>query len=188
MKKKFKFRFLTFVMAMVLAIGGIGGTIPAMAAEVDDTTNNVVESMDYTEEAEMLRAKIDEMIGETNKTRDTYKTDYWGYTKIKGAAWGGSYHTIYGHQARLCIAFRPTDGDYSDKFKVRIQTEELLSHRQDKFDYTMEYNPSTIDADGYHMFVGDWEYIDYKTAYKLHYALKDGSLREIQYHVWVDYK
>lgn len=185
MNKKFKFRFFGLVMAMIMALSGIGGAIPAMAAEVDNTNTNVVESMEYTEEAEVLRAKIDEIIAENDKTRDTYKTDYWGYCEVTGTHEGAN-HSIYGHQARMCIAFKPLDGNGA--LDANLFT--------GFWGWTLHYNPWNVDDDGYMMYVGPWCDITYKGIYSMTYELfttggpvgDPNDIRTGAFHVWVDYK
>ncbi len=183
MKQKIKTRFFSFLTALAVMFGIFAGVTPAMAAEVTNSTQ-----LGSTTEA----ISTDE--GIAVPTSDGYtKTDYWGHCKIKGAGWGASYHTVYGQHARLCIAFRPTDGDTSKKFTVNIQTERYNPNPNEpadnsKFNYKMTYNPDSLDENGYYMFVGGDYIVSLKSAYKIHYALADGSLREIEYHVWVDYR
>lgn len=185
MKKKFKNRIVSFITAMLFVISGIGGAIPAMAAEVDDTTNFTAESMQYTEEAEMLRSKIDELIIKENQARETYKTDYWGSVEVTGEH-TGAWHSIYGHQARMCVAYKPLDGNAA-----------LSVNLNSGFDaWTVHYSPWNTDADGYCMYVGEWRSVSYANAYRMNYQLftTGGSFateegeRTGSFHVWIDYK
>lgn len=65
MKQKIKTRCFSFLTALAIMIGAFAGATPAMAAEVNyDSTldTDVVDTSEYTEEAQMLRENIDAII------------------------------------------------------------------------------------------------------------------------------
>lgn len=188
MKQKITSRLLSLITTIGVVATTFGGSTSVMAAEVsnnftDDTST--VESMYYAEEAEMLRGKIDDLIAETNQAKASYKTDYWGAVTVSGSH-TGAWHSIYGNKARMCIAFKPTDGNSA--LSVNLSTS--------FWGWTVHYNPSNTDSDGYYMYVGDWRDINYASAYRMTYQLftTGGSFstergeRTGSFHVWVDYQ
>lgn len=188
MTRKINFKALSLITALAVAVGALAGATPALAAEMDDISTSetsVVETIEMTEEAEMLRSKFDELLNEEASTRASYKTDYWGHVEVSGEH-TGAWHSIYGHQARMCIAFKPVDGNAA-----------LSAYLNSGFwAWTLHYNPNAVDDDGYYMYVGPWKDITYQGAYRLHYELfttggsfsTEESERTGSFHVWVDYK
>lgn len=182
MKRKVKTRVLSLMVALSTMIVSLTGSIPVMAAEstVDSTIAETVENM---EEAQALRSKLDSLIGESNETRAAYKTDYWGQVTFTNTNTGG-WHTIYGHKARMCIAFKPVDGN----------TALSASLSTGFWGWTLHFNPNAVDSDGYNMYVGPWKDITYMGAYRMYYEIfttgNGGVLdgRRASFHVWVDYQ
>lgn len=190
MKQKIKTRCFSFLTALAIMIGAFAGATPAMAAEVNyDSTldTDVVDTSEYTEEAQMLREKIDAIIAEENGATPyaDYKTDYWGATRVVGKHTGGN-HKIYGHQARMCIAFKPLDDNGALDASCATSF----------WSWTLHYNPWNVDDDGYCMYVGDWKNITYMGTYQMSYILSTtgsggydpNDIRIGHFHVWVDYK
>lgn len=202
MKKKFKSRIFSLIMAMAIAVGCIGGAIPAMAAETDSGTEGITEvlsipvadveaavaSGEYDSEAEAIRALFSEQIAAHDKVRANYLTAYWGYATFKGTEYGENFHTCYGQTARLAIAFRPSSGNRNQSFKVDINTKNLQGN-MGTFKYTMTYNPNSLDSDYYYMFVGSWYTGTGNNAYKVLYQPTGyAESMTVDYHVWCDYK
>lgn len=94
--RKFKSRIINFVTALFVAVVVFAGSTPAMATETNNmikTDFNFEETTKVSEEAYMLRNKIDTLISENSSPRESYKTDYWGYVEVTGEH-TGAYHTI----------------------------------------------------------------------------------------------
>lgn len=190
MKQKIKIRLFSFLTAMAVMFGSFVGVTPAMAAELDDESAiNVTaeETTEYTEEAQMLREKFNKLIAAKDGIEPyaDYKTDYWGATRVVGKHTGGN-HKIYGHQARMCIAFKPLDDNGALDASCATSF----------WSWTLHYNPWNVDDDGYCMYVGDWKNITYMGTYQMSYILSTtgsggydpNDIRIGHFHVWVDYK
>ena len=187
MMRKFKSRIISFVTALFVAVVVFAGSTPAMATETNNTIKTdfyVEETTEVSEEAYMLRNKIDTLINENSSPRESFKTDYWGYVEVTGEH-TGSYHTIYGNQARMCIAFKPLDGNTALSVYVNSGF----------WAWDLHYKPNVVDSDGYYMYVGPWRDITYMKAYRLFYQLcttggnyDPNNERTGAFHVWVDYK
>ena len=179
MKQKSKKKFFSLLVALSIIISTFAGNTTALAAEVTDNSSSsfILKNAESSEYSQPFRA-----------SRSDPDTAYWGYAKFQGAHWGENKHTVYGANARLCIAFRPADGNYSEKFKVRIRAYDLLHNNHNRFDFTMEYNPKKLDSDNYYMYVGSWTTDSYPLEYQIFYEpLGSSSSREVEYCVWVDY-
>lgn len=188
MKQKIKTRILSFMAVMAIMVSTFSGVTPVMAAELEDkSSSNVItkESSEYTEEANFLRNKIDTLIADSNLAKESYKTDYWGAVEVSGEH-TGAWHSIYGNQARMCVAYKPLDGNGA--LSVNLNSGFTA--------WTVHYNPYNTDADGYCMYVGEWKNIAYAGRYRMNYQLftTGGSFsteegeRLGSFHVWIDYK
>jgi len=183
MKRIFKKRLTSFALALTVMLTVLGGSIPTMAAETDHmliSNNDEITQEDV--EIQQLRSKIDTMIAETDSTTESYKTDYWGPVTFTNSH-TGAWHTIYGHQARMAIAFKPIDGN----------TCLTCSFSTGFWSWYLPYAYNAVDADGYYMYVGPWCDITYQGVYRMLYeawTTGDGSPddRTVSCHVWVDYK
>lgn len=181
MKRRLKRGILSHMLALAVILTAFAGRIPVMAATTDDTS--VTEGTEYTEEAQRLRSEIDSLIRENDKARESYKTDYWGYCTVTNTHQGGN-HTIYGHQARIAVAFKPLDGNTA--LSARLSTDFVGA--------SPIYNPNLVDSDGYYMYVSDWKTINYKGVYSMFYKIwttgNGGNCdgRTARFHVWIDYK
>lgn len=190
MKQKIQKRLFSFLTALAVMFGSFVGVTPAMAAEANDASymnTEVEENTEYSEEAQMLREKINALIATENGIEPyaDYKTDYWGATRVVGKHTGAK-HKIYGHQARMCIAFKPLDNNSA-----------LVADCSTAFwSWSIYYNPDNVDSDDYYMYVGPWKDITYMETYQMSYTLftagssgyDPNDIRTGHFHVWVDYK
>lgn len=177
MERSLKARMTSILLCLVIVITAVMGSTRVYAAESADTN-----SVSQDAEVQQLRNRIDQLISENSSTRETYKTDYWGevtFTDTNIGAW----HTIYGHQARMAVAFKPVDGNTA----LTADLDVGFGHWQTVYHY------NSVDADGYYMFVSDWKNITYQGVYRMIYKIwttgggyLDG--RRASFHVWVDYK
>lgn len=186
MKKTFKRKSLSIFLSIVTLLSTVFGSIPVMAAETipaATTESTVVESLDNTQEAQKLRGEIDKLLAKNASSRETYKTDYWGYTTVYNEHTGGN-HTIYGHRARMCVAYKPLDGNTALSCGLSTSF----------WGWTVHYWPGNADSDGYCMYVGEWKDITYMGSYRMNYQVwttgNGGVLdnRRAAFHVWVDYQ
>lgn len=186
MKRKKQSRWLSFFIAFAITVTTLVGGVPVMAADTGyfpKTDASISEMIQNTEEVQRLRNKIDALTSDSSSTRETYKTDYWGQVTFTNSNIG-AWHTIYGHQARVAIAYKPVDGN----------TALTASLSTGFWGWTLYYNPNNVDSDGYCMYVGPWEDITYQGAYRMIYdiwttgngGVHDG--RRASFHVWIDYK
>lgn len=177
MKKNIRLKLTSLLIALATMFSFVSST-PVFAAD----TSAFEDPMVRVDEAKELRQKLDEALNETSLTRESYKTDYWGYCTVTNTHTGGN-HTIYGHQARLCVAFKPLDGNLA----LSVYLSSFIN--VDTF-----YHYNTVDSDGYYMYVSDWTSVNYMGAYNIFYKIwtsgnggtPDG--RRAHFHVWVDYK
>ncbi len=186
MKRTFSSKVLSFVVSFVITLVTLVGSMPAIAADtgyIPETAPSIAEVIQNSEEAQKLRSQIDTLISESSSIRETYKTDYWGEVTFTNSNIG-AWHTIYGHQARIAVAYKPVDGN--DALSASLST--------DFFSWTVHYNPNTADSNGYCMYVGPWKDITYQGVYRMIYdiwttgngGVHDG--RRASFHVWIDYK
>ena len=184
MKRTFNKRLASLFVALAVVFSVLGGSIPAMAAETEreGIDNGTLTSQDEVD-VEHLRSEIDALIGKNNPTRDYYLTDYWGHVTFTNTN-TGAWHTIYGHQARIAVAFKPLDGN--DCLALGLSS--------GFWGWNISYAYNAVDSDGYYMYVGPWCDITYQGVYRLIYqawtygngGVLDG--RTVSCHVWVDYK
>lgn len=186
MKRRTKSNLLKGLLSFSLVVGMLVGSIPVMAADNSDdikSISSIAEEKKDEETAKELRNKIDNMLNEDTATRASYKTDYWGEVTFTNTN-VGAYHTIYGHKARMAIAFKPVDGNTA--LSAALST--------GFWGWTLHYSPNHVDSDGYYMYVGPWEDIKYMGAYRMTYKIfttgNGGALdgRRASFHVWVDYQ
>lgn len=182
MKKNIRLKLTSLLVALVTMFSFT--TTPVMAAPKPVLVANTMESgksMEELNEVAELRQKLNTALGETASTTADYKTDYWGYCTVTNTHTGG-YHTIYGHQARLCVAVKPLDGNTALSF-----------HCNSFINLNTFYRYNAVDADGYSIHVTDWVPVNYMGSYNINYRVwttGDYSLdgRIAKFHVWVDYK
>lgn len=181
MKKKIRLKLTSLF--VVFATMFSFATTPVMASTESVFVTNTEEgkeTMEYADEARELRQQFNAL--ETASTAEDYKTDYWGYCTVTNTHTGG-YHTIYGNRARLCVAFKPLDGNTALSVSLRSFT----------FIDTF-YRANSVDSDGYFMYVTDWVPVSYMGAYNMTYKIwtsGNGGVcdgRTARFHVWVDYK
>lgn len=176
----------SIVTALAVIAMACVGTSPVYAAEATDefsTNNSIAESNANTQEVQKLRSEIDALIAQESSSRESYKTDYWGEVTFTNTN-VGAYHTIYGHKARMAIAFKPVDGNSALSASLSTSF----------WSWTLHYSPNHVDADGYYMYVGPWKDITYQGVYNMTYRIfttgNGGVLdgRRASFHVWVDYQ
>ncbi|MCI8470460.1 MAG: hypothetical protein HFJ35_03060 [Clostridia bacterium] len=181
MKKKIRLKLTSLLVAFATIFSFATTPVSAAAKSVSvANTEEGKETMEYADEARELRQKFNAV--EPASTTESYKTDYWGYCTVTNTHTGGN-HTIYGNQARLCVAFKPLDGNTA------------LSVSLSSFTYIDTiYRYNMVDSDGYYMYVTDWVPITYMRAYNMFYKIwttGNGGVcdgRTARFHVWVDYK
>lgn len=181
MKRRFRKKLLSSMLTLAIALSSFAGNIPVMAADVNNSS--LSDTAQYNAEAQILRSEIDALTGESVAAAAAYKTDYWGSVTVTNTHQGGS-HTIYGHQARIAVAFKPLDGN------TAISTSLSTGFGSWSFPYNYNY----VDSNGYYMYVSDWKNVTYKGSYSMYYKIwttgNGGVLdgRRASFHVWIDYK
>lgn len=187
MKRKFKTKLLHLLVVISTMISTVVAGIPVQAEPMSESS--IVETQDNIEEAKILREKIDSLIGENAITKASYKTDYWGSVTVRYTHNGG-YHTIYGHTARIAVAFKPLDGNSALRAYLNLYSRSSGV----KGSWNVPFNQNSVDADGYYMFVSDWISVDYLSQHYLDYTIGtigSGSFendnRVAHFHVWIDY-
>lgn len=183
MKRRLKKRLLTSITALAVTILTFAGRTPIVYAATIDSS--VVEEMQNTDEVQRLRSEIDDLISKNDKTRAAYKTDYWGAVTFTDSHRGG-WHTIYGHQARIAVAFKPTDGNTALSGSLALNGPTYHA-------WPVRYYYNSVDSDGYYMYVSDWTTVTYQGAYQMiydFYTTGSGGVhsgRRVSCHVWIDY-
>lgn len=183
MKRRIKKRLLSSIVALAVAISTFAGITPVVSAATNDSL--VAETMQSTDEVQRLRNEIDELISKNDKTRASYKTDYWGPVTFTDSHRGG-WHTIYGHQARIAVAFKPLDGNTALSGSLALNGPTYSA-------WPVRYYYNSVDADGYYMYVSNWVGVTYQGAYQMlydFYTTGSGGVhsgRRVSCHVWIDY-
>ena len=95
----------------------------------------------------------------------------------------GAYFTINGTRARICVAYKPVDNNYS--FSLYLNVTEF----GDRSVYHINLYNHEKDADGYYFFVSDYftvnKGVDYRISYEA-YTQMAHEERRLNCHVWCD--